>query len=75
MLQSKGLGFHERALMSVGRGDCICGSSDVGANGVECGALMLGCSPMVCVSFYTVASLYALRAHGDWRSVVVTWRQ
>ena len=60
--------------MSVGCGDCIGGSSDVGANEFECGALMLGCSPVVCVSFYTVASPYALRAHGGWRSVIMTWR-
>ena len=69
------MGFLERALMSVGCGDCIGGSSDVGAKRVECGALMFGFSPVVCVSFYTVASPYALRAHGGWRSVVVTWRQ
>ena len=48
--------------MRVGFGDYIGGSSDVGANGVECGDMMLGCSPVVCVSFYTVASPYALRA-------------
>ena len=50
--------------MSVGCGDCIGGSSDVGANGVECGAMMFKCSPVVCVSVYTVASPYALRAQG-----------
>ena len=61
--------------MSVGRGDCIGGSHDVGANGIECGAQIVGCSPVVCVSFYTVASPCALRAQRGWRSVVVTGRQ
>jgi hypothetical protein len=58
--------------MSVGCGACIGGSSNVGANGIECGALMLGCSLVVCVSFYTIASPYALRAQGGWRSVIVS---
>jgi hypothetical protein len=59
--------------MSDGCGDCIDGGCDVGANGVVCVALMLGCSLVICVSFSLVASPCALRAHGGWRSVLVSW--
>ena len=66
--------FPERALMSDGCGDCIGGGCDVGANGDVCVALMLECSLVICVLFSPVASSGALRAHGGWRSVLVTWR-
>ncbi len=63
-LKSRGLEFPERALMGDGCGNCIGGGCDVGANGVECVALMLGCSLVVCISFYPAASLCALHAQG-----------
>ncbi len=63
-LKSRGLGFPERALMGDGCGNRIGGGCGVGANGVECVALMLGCSLVVCVSFFPVASFCALRAQG-----------
>jgi hypothetical protein len=62
VLHCGSVGFPQNTLMGDGCGGCIGGRRDVGANGAECGALKLGRSPVVYVSFHTLAALCVLYA-------------